>query len=594
MPSNPPQVQKKRYFRYLLELIFSQKKTLALLFFLILLETITRIVQPYFTKIVVDILSEGLIRNFFDPAQVRLLIIIIVIWFFMAIGNNIVNASGTYTVWRIGNVCSRIMHMDGFQRLLRMDYFEHTQKHSSQYAKIVDDADWAIFDMTNWWLSRFVPSFLTFMAMLVLAFTVSWQMTLVSISVIPIGLATIIFMMKKYTDKQHQVNKLWTRLSEHLTDQVTNIITYKLNQDENIFMKKQKKLFENAHDVQKDLNKKWRLVEMLNPDALARFMVMGIGIFLVKDGEITLGTLFMFLGILNEILIPLHLLGDILPQYNRRARHIDRYLALLEKTDQVVDPLKPVRLKKVLGKIEFKNVTYAYGKGVAVIKNLSFVIEPGQHIALVGHSGAGKSTIMALLTRLVDPLEGEILLDGVNIRHLRQADYRSYIGTVLQEHSLYNETVAENIAYGKPLASAKAIQRAAKMAAAHDFIQKLPKKYETLVGERGVRLSGGEKQRLAIARAILKNPKIVVLDEPTSALDSITEARVQKGLQVLIEGRSALVIAHRLATVRSADKILILRNGSLLASGTHAELLHQCEEYQQMVELQTGGFLADE
>jgi len=164
----------------------------------------------------------------------------------------------------------------------------------------------------------------------------------------------------------------------------------------------------------------------------------------------------------------------------------------------------------------------------------------------------------------------------------------------LQEHSLYNETVAQNIAYGKPHAARKEIEAAAKKAAAHYYIEKLPQGYDTMIGERGVRLSGGEKQRLAIARAILKNPKMVVLDEPTSALDSITEAKVQKGLEALIGGRTAITIAHRLSTVRNADKIIVLKEGRIAATGTHSELLRGYAEYREMVELQTGGFLEDE
>lgn len=211
----------------------------------------------------------------------------------------------------------------------------------------------------------------------------------------------------------------------------------------------------------------------------------------------------------------------------------------------------------------------------------------------MGHSGAGKSTIMTLITRLVDPSSGEVLLDGTDIRKFNQSDYRRLIGAVLQENSLYNESIAQNIAYGKHEASRVEIISAAKKAAAHYFIEKLPNGYDTMIGERGVRLSGGEKQRLAIARAILKNPKIVVLDEPTSALDSITEAKVQKGLQSLIKGRTSITIAHRLSTVRNADRIFIIKDGEIMASGTHAELMHGCAEYSEMVELQTGGFLDD-
>jgi ABC-type multidrug transport system fused ATPase/permease subunit len=228
------------------------------------------------------------------------------------------------------------------------------------------------------------------------------------------------------------------------------------------------------------------------------------------------------------------------------------------------------------------------------IEDVSFVVKPGEHVAFVGHSGAGKSTVVALLTRLVDPTRGAVLLDGVDIRKYKQAEYRGVLGTVLQEHSLYNETVAENIAYGKHNAQRADIIEAAKKAYADEFIEKLPKGYDTLIGEKGVRLSGGQKQRLAIARAILKNPSIVILDEPTSALDSITEAKVQKGLQSLMEGRTTITIAHRLSTVRNADKIIIMRDGKLVALGSHFELLKSCPEYAEMVELQTGGFLADE
>lgn len=348
---------------------------------------------------------------------------------------------------------------------------------------------------------------------------------------------------------------------------------------------------------------------MLNPDVLARFLVMGLGAFMVKDGKITIGTLFMFMGLLNEILAPLHLLGDILPQYSRRARHIDKYLGLQNGTNEVRDIDKPVHVSvsEIRGRIEFRDVSFKYREKVELIHgeggqdgdakkgfgldHVSFVIEPGQHVALVGHSGAGKSTIVALITRLVDPTSGQILLDGRDIREFAQEEYRSYFGTVLQEHSLYNETIAQNIAYGRFDATREEIEGAARAAQADDYIARLPKGYDTLIGERGVRLSGGEKQRLAIARAILKSPKIVVLDEPTSALDSITEAKVQKALTKLVEGRTTLTIAHRLSTVRNADAILIINGGRILAKGSHAELLHSCGEYREMVDLQTGGFL---
>ncbi len=563
---------------------------------LIVLDAISRLVQPYLYKVVVDTLTEGLIANNFTEAALNVLMWTLAIWFVLAVSGNFFHAYGHYLGWDISNQSAQDAHMQGYRKLLRMDYHKHTQKHSSQYAKIVDDADTATWELSNWWLNRIFPSMLGFAGMLIIAFSVSWQMTLISLSVIPPGLLVIIFMMTKYRQEQHRVNKLWTRKHEHLSDQIANIITYKLNPDEKLFMNVQKGYSDRASNAQLNISKKWRKTIILNPDVIARFLVMGFGVYMVKDGLITLGTLFMFMGLMNEILTPLHLLGDILPQYNRRARHVDKMLELVAEEDSVKDPKRAKKISDLKGEIEFKNVSFIYpgsNKREETIKNISFKIKPGEQVALVGHSGSGKTTLMTLLTRLIDPTAGIILVDGVDIRKFKQAEYKRFIGTVLQENSLYNETVAENIAYGKQRATRKEIINAAKLAQADVFIKKLPNGYDTMIGERGVRLSGGEKQRLAIARAILKNPKIVVLDEPTSALDSITEAKVQKGLMKLIEGRTSITVAHRLSTVRNSDKILVIENGRLVAMGSHLELLRGCDAYREMVDLQTGGFLAE-
>lgn len=587
----------KSYLQCTFGYLFRQKKPLAQLAFVVVADTVVRLVQPFLYKFLVDTLTTGLVDKSFTEGAVQALGWTVVIWFALVLSENYFRAQGHFLVWEIGSVSSQWMHMDGFRKLLRLDYLKHTKKHSSGYAKIVDQADVAVWEMSNWWLGRFFPSSLGFVGMLCIALSVSWQMTLVSLSVVPVGLGIIIFMINKYDAEQRRVNKLWNKKHEHLSDQITNVITYKLNQDEERFVHVQKGYSDRAAAGQTNLNRKWRLVEILNPDAVARFMVMALGVFLVKEGSITLGTLFMFMGLLNEILMPLHMLGDILPQYSRRAREIEKAVKLLDEEDFVVDAKKTQKLKSVAGGLEFQDVSFVYdekdAKGFRIV-DVSFVVKPGEHVAFVGHSGAGKSTVVALLTRLVDPTRGAVLLDGVDIRKYKQAEYRGILGTVLQEHSLYNETVAENIAYGKHNAKREEIIEAAKKAYAHEFIEKLPKGYDTLIGEKGVRLSGGQKQRLAIARAILKNPSIVILDEPTSALDSITEAKVQKGLQSLMTGRTTITIAHRLSTVRNADKIIMMRDGKLVALGSHFELLKSCPEYAEMVELQTGGFLADE
>lgn len=585
------------YLHLIFRLSWRQKKKFLFLASLVFIEVGARLIQPYLYKILVDSLTAGLIAKTFAPETIQMLISIVAVWFLLAVFNNLSSAETQYLGWQVGNQNSQWVHLDGYKKLLRLDYFKHTQKHSSRYAKIVDEADTATWEMTNWWLNRFFPATIGFIGMLIIAISVSVPMTLLSIAVIPPGLFLIMTIIKRNENEQQRVNKLWNLKHEHLSDQITNIITYKLNQRERLFLEIQKGFSDRASNAQGSLNKKWRLAGMLNPEFIARFLVMGMGIFMVKDGNITLGTLFMFMGLLNEILTPLQLLGDILPQYSRRARHIDRFLRLVEEKDQVKDPEQPAILENLQGKIEFRNVSFRYPgqeeKGFG-INGVSFAVAPGQHIALVGHSGAGKSTIVALVTRLIDPTSGKILVDDKDIRDLQQEDYRRFVGTVLQEHSLYNETIAQNIAYGKFHATREEIIMSAKTAEAHEFIEKLPQGYDTLIGERGVRLSGGEKQRLSIARAILKNPRIVILDEPTSALDSITEAKVQKALEKLMQGRTTLTIAHRLSTVRDADIILMVHGGKIMAIGNHRQLMRSSAEYKEMVELQTGGFIVDE
>jgi ABC-type multidrug transport system fused ATPase/permease subunit len=624
-----------RYLRFIFRLAREQRGLMSALFAFLVFGVAARLTEPYIYKVIVDTLSNGLKDGRFDVSQIHTLMYAVGIWFVLALIMNVMNANQSHLTWRIGIESSQRVQMMGYKRLLDLDYAEHSKTHSSRYAKIVDDADNSTWEMTNWWLSRFASAGLGFIGMLAIALSVSWQMTLVAVSVLPPGLWLIIRHMNKYENEQRRANKLWEEKHEHLSDQVSNIVTYKLNPHESVFLDRHREYVDRAQSAQSALNKKWRFVEMMNPDAFARFLVLSLGIFFVKDGSITLGTLFMFMGLLNEILTPLHLLGDILPQYTRRAQHIERLLALFDKEDTVSHSSKGTILPEIRGEVKFENVFFSYplstdvgfaaesdlDKGIDpddapdpanvpivaaadpiaaarpdgfALQNISFDINPGETVALVGHSGSGKTTMMSLVNRLVDPTSGRITIDGIDLKEFALHDLKRHVGTVLQENSMYNETVAANIAYGDPTASREAIVRAATQANANGFIDRLPKKYDTLIGERGVRLSGGEKQRVAIARAMLKNPAIVVLDEPTSALDSITEMRVQEGLDELMKGRTTLIIAHRLSTVRHANRIIVLDQGVIIGQGPHEELVKTCPTYKEMVDLQIGGFLADE
>ncbi|PYJ05111.1 MAG: ABC transporter ATP-binding protein, partial [Verrucomicrobia bacterium] len=235
-----------------------------------------------------------------------------------------------------------------------------------------------------------------------------------------------------------------------------------------------------------------------------------------------------------------------------------------------------------------QTVTFGYEREKPVLRNLSLEVQPGECLAIVGSSGAGKTTLAGLVPRFFDPDQGQVLVDGQDVREVRLADLRRQVSLVLQEAFLFPTTIAENIAYGRPGAARQEIETAARAANAHEFITKLPQGYDTPLGERGATLSGGERQRLSIARAILKDAPVLILDEPTSALDSQTESAILQALERLMAGRTTLIIAHRLSTVRNADRVVVLRDGQIVESGTHEQLLARAGEYAKLHKLQFG------
>ena len=267
---------------------------------------------------------------------------------------------------------------------------------------------------------------------------------------------------------------------------------------------------------------------------------------------------------------------------------------ILDKPLDVEDPQTPQGSRIQEGAITFHDVTFAYGERETIFDHLNLNIAPGEKVALVGHSGAGKTTVTKLLLRFLDVTGGAIEIDGQDIRAITQDDLRRSIGYVAQEPMLFHRTLRENISYGKPDATLEEIEEAARKAHAHEFIDKLPLKYDTLVGERGVKLSGGERQRVAIARAMLKNAPILVLDEATSALDSHSEALIQEALVEAMRGRTTIAIAHRLSTIKHMDRILVFDGGKVVEEGSHDTLIAQGGIYASLWSQQSGGFIADE
>jgi ATP-binding cassette subfamily B protein len=300
--------------------------------------------------------------------------------------------------------------------------------------------------------------------------------------------------------------------------------------------------------------------------------VIYVGADLALRGELTTGTIIVFLSYLGSLYEPLDSITHTTQTVQGAAAEADRVSELLEIEPAIQD--RPgARAAKVTGPIRYEDVSFAYEPGQPVLRHVDLVARPGETVAIVGPTGAGKTTMMNLLIRFFDPDEGAITIDGVDLRDMRHRSLREQVAMVLQDPFIFGVSIAENIAYGRPGASAAQIEAAARAANAHEFVERLEHGYDTVVGERGATLSGGEKQRLSIARAFLKDAPVLILDEPTSALDARTEAALLEALERLMEGRIAFIIAHRLSTIRRAERILVLDRGCVVESGTHAELL---------------------
>ena len=324
----------------------------------------------------------------------------------------------------------------------------------------------------------------------------------------------------------------------------------------------------------------------------ARIAAIALGGALVLGGSITVGTLVAFLGYVTGLFAPVQGLTGVYRTLRTASVALDTIFGILEEPDGVADSPDAGEFHATRGEIELQDVHFAYEGGRPLLEGVSLHVRPGERIAIVGPSGAGKTTLLSLVQRFYDPIHGVVRIDGRDLRTVKQRSLRESIGVVLQDALLFNDTVAANIAYGRPDANAAEISEAARNAHAHEMALRLPDGYETLVGERGGRLSAGERQRVAIARVLLKDPPILILDEATSALDAESEALVQDALDRLTRDRTTLVIAHRLSTVVSADRIIVLKDGRVAEMGTHAQLMREDGYYASLVARQVGGLIA--
>ncbi len=391
-----------------------------------------------------------------------------------------------------------------------------------------------------------------------------------------------------------KIDRVWSEVTNVLADTIPGIRVVKAFAQENREAIRFSEANQHNLAVNDRLNKVWSLftptVTLLTEIGL--LIVWAFGIWQVSRNEITVGVLVAFLAYISRFYTRLDSMSRIVSVTQKAAAGAKRIFDILDHVSSVPEPLKPVYLEHVKGGIELRNVGFRYGNR-AVTRGVDLNIAPGEMVGLVGHSGSGKSTLVNLICRFYDVTEGSIRLDGVDIRSLPVSEYRANIGLVLQEPFLFFGTIADNIAYGKPKATREEIVAAARAAHAHEFILRLPQGYDSLVGERGQSLSGGERQRISIARALLIDPRILILDEATSSVDSTTEKEIQKALDNLVKGRTTIAIAHRLSTLRKADRLVVLDRGQVDEIGNHDELMARKGSYYRLYQAQARNAEAD-
>jgi ATP-binding cassette subfamily B protein len=440
---------------------------------------------------------------------------------------------------------------------------------------------------------KLAPALAYLLLAAVALFRMEWRLALIVLAFTPLPALIGVWAAREQTQRERKLMQRWTTLYSRLHESLDGIRIVKSfameEAEQRRFLSGQR---EGNGIVERGARRDATTGAMRGLSAItARIAVIIVRSVMISHGEITIGTLVAVLGFIGGLLGPVQGLTDVYQTMQRGTVALETIYSILDAPDTVADVAEPLVLANARGEVRFENVSYSYDNDSLVLHDIDLHVTPGETVAIVGPSGGGKTTLLLLLQRLYPLNAGRITLDDVDIREISARTLRQNISAVYQDVGLFNDTIRDNIAYGRSTASDAEIEEAARVACAHEFIIALPEGYDTVIGEHGNRLSGGQKQRVGIARALLKDSPILILDEATAALDAQSEALVQQALGNAVRGRTTFIIAHRLATVVKADRIVVLRNGRIEEIGTHVGLMHSGGYYASLVRGQSGGML---
>jgi ABC-type multidrug transport system fused ATPase/permease subunit len=542
-----------------------------------------------------SLLIPLLVKNLIDVAIPALDVRMLAAIAFQMGGLHVLSVASTlftdYFFLRVSNSILLDLRRDLHDHLLRlsMDYFERT-KAGQISARVMGDVD-AVQRLTTNAFLVFLTDSLAVIFMFVFMVVLSWEMTLIGLGSIVLLVIALRIFNARIERAARTSRESYAHISEDLYESVAGIKEIKAFTYERI----KGRLFTNR--LGDYFRASFRMGMWSSVSQRAGHLVVSIGPVLiyyfggtgVVRGDFTIGMIVAFIAYLNYMYMSVYRLTDLNIQVHSAIGSVERIFEFIDTQPTVLERGKAVGAEDIRGEIELRNVFFAYGDpgSAEVLHNIDLRIEPGEKVALVGASGSGKSTIVHLICRFYDTCRGSVLIDGRDIRDFEIRRLRGHIGIVPQETYLFNASIAENIRLGKPDATMEEIEHVASLAQASEFIEEMPRGYESIVGERGTKLSGGQRQRLSIARTLLKNPAMVIFDEATSSLDSESERLVKESMERLMKGRTTLIVSHRLATVADAHRIIVLDEGEIVEEGTHASLMAKGGIYKRIYEHQS-------